>query len=264
MVQLVTQKQLRSVKKLPFCYACGNKFTEENRSTDDHIPPKSCFAKSDRTFPLQLPTHAHCNSSRNLTDEIIGQIISLKHGEPPSARDHKVEFTQFENKISSTPLEAITNANIHEEIWRWVRAFHAALYQEYLPFNNKYALETPFPTGRITSNCAEVESVKHQHIRFVETIKLNRIAGNLDLIHANNGKLKFECVWDQANNGSWLCIFALDLYFWKDLGDINNFIGRGCAGCYLAPSSKAPLLATTGTKLFAPLPNADPLDPFGK
>jgi len=58
-----------------------------------------------------------------------------------------------------------------------------------------------------------------QHLNFVQTIKTNRAKNNLDRICCNKGKLTYECVWAQADNdGPWLCIFALDIYDWKDLG----------------------------------------------
>jgi len=264
MVQLVTQRQMRALKKLPFCYACGKTFTATDDITDDHVPPKACFAEDDRDFPLQLPAHDSCNSGRNLTDETIGQVVALKHGELPPPRNYRLEFAFFGKEQSQPTLGAVTNVDIRGEIRRWVRGFHAALYQEPLPPGVRFAIETPFPAARLTPNGPVAEPLLPQHLKFVEVIKLNRSAGNLDVIRSNNEKLKYECVWDQADDGRWLCVFALDLYSWKDLGDINNFQGRGCAGFYTLPSGKMPALATAGTKLLIRIPNYEPLDPFGK
>lgn len=264
MVQLVTQRHMRALKKLPFCYACGMQFTTSDPPTDDHIPPRACFAEGDRGFPLQLPAHQRCNSGRNLTDETIGQVLALKHGELPEPKDYKLKFSFFGDNPTDPAFGAITNVDIRGEVRRWICAFHAALYQEPLHPGTRFAIETPFPAARLTSKGPEIEPLKPQHLKFVETIKLNRNAANLDLILSNSEKLRYECVWDQADNGLWLCIFALDLYAWKDLGDVNNFQGRGCAGFYIMPTGKAPVLATTGTKLVAQVSNRDPLDPFGE
>lgn len=263
MPQLVTQRDMRALKKLPFCYACGKEFNASDPATDDHIPPKACFAQSDRDFPLQLPAHSDCNSGRNLTDETIGQVLALKHGEIPKPKDYKLKFSFFGNEPANPKFGAVTNVDIHAEVRRWVQGFHAALYQEPLSLGTRFAIETPFPAARLSPNGPQIEPLKPQHLEFVKTIKLNRNVGNLDLIRSNNDRLRYECVWDQADNGIWLCIFALDLYAWKDLGDVNNFTGRGCAGSYMMPSGNAPALATVGTKLIAHVSNSEPLDPFG-
>ena len=263
MAQLVTQRDMRALKKLPFCYACGKRFTTLNPATDDHIPPKACFAENDRDFPLQLPTHEKCNSGRSLTDETIGQVIGLKHGEITDPKNQKIRFSFFGDSSNNPSFAAVTNVDVIGEIRRWVGAFHAALYQEPLPAGTQFAIETPFPRARITPNGPAIEPIKAQHLKFVEIIKLNRSVGNLDFIRSNNNKLKYQCIWDQADNGAWLCIFALDLYAWKELGDVNNFQGRGCAGSYVLPNGEIPPLATKGTKIIAPIQNTAPLDPFG-
>ncbi len=162
---------MRALKKLPFCYACGKQFTASDPSTDDHVPPKACFAENDRDFPLQLPVHKGCNSGRNLTDETIGQVIALKHGELPEPRDYKLKFSFFGNEPTSPILGAVTNVDIRGEVRRWIRAFHAALYQEPLPPETRFAIETPFPAARLTPSGPEVEPLRPQHLKFVETIK---------------------------------------------------------------------------------------------
>jgi hypothetical protein len=248
--------------KLPFCYACGKDFTSEDIKSDDHVPPKTCFLEEDRTFPLKLPTHLSCNQNRHLTDEAFGQLMALKHGKQIDEKIWRLEFSAFKKSDTGATLGALTNVNIDDEIRRWIRCFHAALYQEALPVKTYISLETPFPRARLTPLGPKPEDVRPQHLLFVETIKRNRLAGSLDVIRANNGKLQYECVWDQADNGTWICIFALDLYSWKDLGDINNFQPRGCAGSYYLPSKRTPKLGAVGTKLIAPIVNIDKYDPF--
>jgi hypothetical protein len=106
--------------------------------------------------------------------------------------------------------------------------------------------------------------VKQQHFLVVDTIKTNRAKNNLDRIQCNNGKLLYECVWLQSDGGLWICVFALDIYGWKDLGDTPHLPARGCAGFYLLPSGSAPESATKAVTSMVIIPNFDPLDPFGK
>ena len=260
---LVTHKQIQDVRHLPFCYLCGKTFEPTDQKNKDHVPPRAVFAKVDRNFPLELPTHLRCNSKHKLIDEKIGQVISLKHGRVPSLKNLRLRFRIFHSSGGAATRGAVVNVDIHGAIRRWLGAFHAALYREPLQAGTRFAIQTPFPEARLSPGAPQVEPVRDQHLVFVQTIKVNRAAKNLDVIRCNNGKLIYECVWDQADDGTWICVFALDIYGWKDLGDVHNFSGRGCAGSYLLPSGTAPLPSSKGTKLHAPVPNYDVLDPFG-
>ncbi len=257
MVMLVTAKDLRSVQSLPFCYLCGEKFAPGDDINRDHVPPQSAFLPRDRQ-PLWLPTHAKCNHAYHLTDEKIGQLIAL--------RNHKVPTHQKNRKLRFNHHGAILEEDlpIKGAIWRWISGFHAALYRAPAVGINKFgAIETPFPLGRAEGNRIVLESVKPQHLRFVETIKLNRLKRNLDVVSANRGKLRYDCVWAQAdNNGPWMCAFALDIYDWKDLGAARAQPARGCAGFYILPSGDVPENATRAMTSSIIIPNYDPLDPF--
>jgi hypothetical protein len=91
----------------------------------------------------------------------------------------------------------------------------------------------------------------------------NRLRGNLDRIVCNKGKLTYECVWQQADNGGpWMCIFALDIYDWKDLGRTGVLPARGCAGFYLTPSRGVPAQATKAATCSILSPTSDRLDAF--
>jgi hypothetical protein len=148
-------------------------------------------------------------------------------------------------------------------VWRWISGFHAALYRS-SAVGIRGSLVTPFPRVIISGRFA-VEPLRPQHVAFVQTIKTNRIKGNLDQIRCNKGKLTYECVWCQAdNNGPWMCIYALDIYDWKDLGRTSHHPARGCAGFYVLPSQTPPPAATTGKTTSIIIPNSDPLDPFAR
>ena len=264
LVALITRNQIESVRELSFCYICGVDFATGDVTNLDHVPPKTIFIKQDRDFPLKLKTHLKtCHSNLNLDDEIIGQLIGLIHRKQPSKRDDKIKI-----KVGSTDtgkhLALYEGRNLEELIKRWLRGFHAALYRSVLPVDTYYAIQTPFPSCLRVNGELVVGTVLEQHYVFVESIKKNRSVNNLDVIVSNNGKLKYECVWDQLDDKSWFCIFALNLYDWKDLGDVNNFQPRGCAGSYRLPSGTAPADAATSTQLKFMVENIDKADPFLK
>ena len=109
------------------------------------------------------------------------------------------------------------------------------------------------------------DSIKPQHLISVETIKINRAKGNLDTIRCNSNKLVYECVWCLSDDErTWLCIFAIDIYGWKTLGNSTVQPARGCSGFYTLPDGHAPPDATTGVTSAIIMPNLDKLDPFGR
>jgi hypothetical protein len=264
---ITTPKQLQRAFKLGFCYLCGQPFAPGDRLNRDHVPPSACFAVKDRAVPLVLPTHLDCNAARGVGDERIGQLVSLKHRGMPPKDKFRLNVSTVWDAGRQKHQTVVSNIDIRGEVERWLRGFHAALYGQPLPSDAMFAIETPFPRVVPTRDGAVAVADpfrERQHLLFVRTIKDNRAARNVDRIATNNGKLLYECVWDQANNGSWMCIFGFDLYQWKDLGNVHDFRARGCAGCYQHPSGEVPPLATKAMRLLVELPNADPLDPFAR
>lgn len=260
MPSLTTQTDFRDVQRLPFCYVCGKTFMPDERIDRDHVPPKNIFLPKDRE-PLWLPTHVACNSGYHEIDEKIGQLIGLRYGKvPQNRRSSKLRFA-FSPDLQHG---AVANLNIDEAVWRWIAGFHAALYREpLLPTDNR-ALVTPFPRGRMVDGHLVIDPILQQHLVSVERIKLNRARNNLDKISANRGRLQYECVWYQSDNqGLWMCMFALDLCDWKDLGRTDLHPARGCAGYYVLSSGNAPRTATKGVTTPIRPANLDPLDPFG-
>ncbi|MHB1098787.1 MAG: hypothetical protein ACYCZR_04455 [Burkholderiales bacterium] len=252
-------KDLQAVRNLPFCYVCGLDFLSEEAKNADHVPAKACFAKVDRAPPLILSTHNACNgeNGQNLIDEKMGQLISLKHGPVPKKRDRKLQI------VPTKHGHAVGNLDIRGAVWRWVRGFHAALYQLPLFASAPHAIDTPFQVVRNVDGTIKVESLRPQHRKFVEIIKLNRRLDQLDSIRCNNGKLKYECTWIKSDEGIQLCVFALDLYDWKELGRFGNH-AQGCVGWYRLQDGSAPHNATQGKVSQIQPPNSEPLDPFGR
>ena len=260
MVSLVRQKDYRGPQKLAFCYLCGEVFAPGDKTNRDHIPAQCIFLDEDRE-PLWLPTHVTCNTGESAVDEKMGQLIALKYGKVPSSPEkQRLEFTSF-----SDARAAVTNLSIDQAVWRWVRGCHAALYGESIAIDGVAAagaLVTPFPRATASPAGPVIEPLREQHGRIVHTIKLNRFKGNLDLVHTNRGKFRYECVWVQADSGEWMCMFAIDLYDWKDLGRTDGVPARGCAGFYRFASDRIPDLATRGQELSIIIPDYDTLDPF--
>jgi hypothetical protein len=264
MIELSQQKDFRKVRDLPFCYLCGKTFYKLDATNHDHVPPKSVFKITDRNIPLKLKVHKEgCHSPINLDDEVLGQLICLFHGKQPDEQNDKLKIDIYQKIGSGELLASFTQRNIEFLLKRWLKGFHAALYRTPIPEGTKFAIQSPFPSGTLKDGHFDTNPIEDQHYAFVECIKRNRAARNLDTLVANNEKLRYECVWDQLSDKSWGCIFAIDLYGWIDLGDTNNFLPRGCAGLYSMPDGKAPCASSLATKLQFKLANIYRTDPFG-
>jgi hypothetical protein len=250
MVKIATQQERRSVSRLQFCYDCGQPFQPDEKPTRDHVPPEAIFATRDRD-PLILAAHAACNAKHSLTDEKMGQLIALRRSQiPSSARAKKLKFL-INPKIT---VGAVLDVDIHGQVWRWIRGFHAALYHQPFPHEFKSALQTPFVA------VATGDTLRPQHQTFVRMIKTARVSRRIDRIHCNNGQLRYECVWDVGADKMWNCVFALDVCDWKDLGKTLGLPARGCAGCYTMPIP--PPTATRWQSTGIVIPNFDKLDAF--
>lgn len=270
MPELSTQKELRSVQKLPFCYLCGKTFTEGAEKDRDHVPPKSIFATEDRDPPLILPTHLDCNRAQSDYDEIVGQLVAAIHGKYPEPANMKLNVQVAESSNTGAHSAWLSDTNLHRIVCRWLRAFHSALYREYLPDSDgtkdgtRFSFDPPFPVGHIDEDGGiTVDTIRPHHAYFVAHIKRNRTAGRLDRIVCFNGKCVYECVWDKADDGQPICIFALNVYDWSALANTEDFPKRGCVGVYL-PANGRPAGATTATSLIMPISNTEKLDPFGR
>jgi len=147
-------------------------------------------------------------------------------------------------------------------IFRWVTGFHAALYNEALGPSG-YMVFPPLPEGRVRGTRVEPVPVPEVVPHLVEELKRNRSTGTLDVIQCRNGHCRYECVWSQADDGRRICIWGLDLYGWRELGDVHHFEPRGCVGSYRPNSGLIPATATLGTRLDFAVPNGERLDPFG-
>lgn len=260
-ILLTAQKVLKSVQKLSFCYLCGQGFGPRHETNRDHVPPSGLFTLVDRDQPLILPTHCRCNAIRSQEDQAIGQLIGLLHGRPVHPTHNKLHFIvgQFDN---GSPALALSDFDVKEVLRRWIRGFHAALYRQYLPVDTLFGTYPPLPEARCVAGEVVFVPMPEAIPKFVEELKRNRAVGNLDRIVCRNGKCRYDCIWSQADDGKWICIYCLNLYNWIQLGDVHNFPSRGCVGFYRQPSGGVPRDASTATRLIFELKNAFPFDPF--
>jgi hypothetical protein len=260
MVALRVHRDFQQVRFLPFCYLCGREFVKEDRVDGDHVPPKAAFNARDKEPALKLKTHVDCNSSWKVEDKKIGQLIGLRRWERPSSpRDQALKIVSY----PTLDMAAVENLDVEAAVWRWVKGFHAALYRN--PLTGKaYAIQTPFPRGNTRTGRISIDPIPEQHPLAVDAIKRNRLAGSLDIIVANKGNLRYECVWcEEDTREVWLCMFAIDVYDWKDLGSHTKEIpARGCAGIYMLPDRSIPESASRDTVTRITIPNRDTLDPF--
>lgn len=257
MPSLTTQANLRRVQDPGFCYLCGAAWSHGEELDRDHVPPKRLFAEEDRTPPLILRTHACCNNGESNYDEQIGQLVSLLWKESPSTRD--VSSLRFDRHAPAgmTPFGTVEYLDLQCIIKRWVMGFHAALYGEYLAWDDGAIFE-PLPGGDQPGVDTRLHWM-HGHIPSV--IKRSRAVGRVDSIIAFNGKCRYECTWMHLDDGRIVCNWALDLYGWHTLGDINNFPVRSCVGWYRTQNDP-PECASTAPQIDVPFRNMEPFNPF--
>jgi len=260
-VALETQQAMRAVQGLPFCYLCGNEFVAAGARNRDHVPPSSIFAIPDRNFPLVLPTHTACNGGWSAGDEAIAQLVGLLHGKPLPI-PARLEFASglFDD---GTQGVAVRGLDLRAVIRRCVRGFHAALYREPLASTMAFATCPPMPEVRVEDAGAQYVEPPEMCERFVEELQRNRASRTVDRIVCRNGKCRYECVWSLAEDGRWLCIYGLDLYGWRELGDPDHFEPRSCVGAYRLPDARIPDAAGRATELVFSI-GGGRRDPFGE
>ena len=261
MVEIVTQKQARAIRNLSFCYLCGSKFDSGEKPSEDHVPPECMFLKEDHNFPIIMMVHPRCNADWSINDEKVGLLISLLHGKDISKHRSKYEvaIAADENKQPLFPL--LGGIPLKPMICRILRAFHAALYHEYLPLGTRNSILTPIPEAEFINGHVRVKPVLPQFQVFSKTLRKSMQTKTTDKIVANNGKLRYECCWIKSDDGRQnICVFGLRIYDWSKLGNEISSEEYACVGAYM--SASRPELATRGSQLHIFLPKGMALDPF--
>lgn len=264
MPKIATQADLNRARKNTICYICGKAIDGHKSSKNrDHIPPRCIFDKADRANPLILETHTNCNEGESHSDERIGQLLALLHGNSPPEEFRHLTLTGAQDLNSTKPFAILEGINIENNIKRWIRGFHFALYGEYLPNETAFNILAPVPKIKQIDGSYVFESVAPQYALYVEHLKKNRKTDTIDSIIAFNQKCRYECTWDMSDRGEqWLCIFGLQIYDWSQMAKDTPVGSRGCVGAYF-PNKGCPYNAAKSTNLEFEVPNIDTLNPFG-
>ncbi len=261
MVQLTTQRDLRPAQSLSFCFVCGQPIAGNNHP--DHVPPKAVFHAADRNFPLKVACHERCNTSHNNLDTQIGQLVGLLHGTIAAERDRIIRGREVTFGSDRRVTGGIEGLRLGDQVWRWVRGFHAALYGEHLPEWTPNDIRLPVPVVEFGTGEPVIRNTSAIHASFVAQLKRNRAAGQIDSIRTNAGKLRYDCFWGPIPEFGIACVFGLDLYSWHRLNDpsyAEHFPPRGCVGAYLGAA--IPPGAAIAVESVGPFPNEHPLNPF--
>jgi hypothetical protein len=255
MPSVISRRDLQAVQKLPFCYVCGKRFTANDQRNRDHVPSRSCISLKDRPqSPVILPVHVGCNNLFKIADERVGQFLSLLHGKLAKAEKRRLQYRRFSNPAlhsQSRQIEAVSNVNMYGTVWRWVRAFHAALYQQPIPQEAKYAIELPFQVVSPIGDSYIIDDGRpRQRSLCEETINRNRMTRTTDRLVGWNGQLQYECVWVLTPMNAY-CVFWLDFYEWRRLANLSGHNQKDCVGFYHSYLSEVPTLATIESQVIA-------------
>ncbi len=260
MVQIVNQKQAREVQSLSFCYLCGQALDNGNFLDRDHVPPKSMFLREDRNFPIILKVHRKCNADWQISDEKVKLLVDVLHGVDITRHAGKYRVGVARSKtgqlfplLGGIPLGAM--------IHRIMRAFHAALYGEFMPQTVKNKILTPIPEAEFKDGEVTVKRILPQFKDLSDMLRASTLARVTDKIITNNDKLRYECTWPQFDNGSRFCVFALDIYNWESLGDQVSNEEYACIGFYFL-DGHMPSKATEATRVQVSFGPGVALDPF--
>ncbi|MCK5113300.1 MAG: hypothetical protein KAR11_00875 [Phycisphaerae bacterium] len=195
-------------------------------------------------------------------DEMLAQLIAVLHGKHPKERHNKWKFgaTKLPGSKHSSGI-AYNGCDLKPRVWRCIKGFHAALYNEYLETNGHANVHLPFPEAQWEGNEVKYLPILEQQYIIAEELRKSRIAKTNDRVSCYQGKCVYECIWVKSDAGIWFCMFGLRLYDWENLGDIHNFPKRGCVGIYHSIEGR-PTLGTAGTLIDFSCPTEHPLDPF--
>jgi hypothetical protein len=263
MREIVNEHQAKRLGKLGFCYVCGELFTDINPSTHDHVPPRKIFRLQDRSWPLILPAHKKCNAEYSMTDEQAKGLIALLHPEStkrPPINTKIVGIAKRDGKPSAILLRGLKLGIVIAKI---LKACHAALYGDFLPSETPNKILMPLPEFDLKTHDIVESTFLPQHEILSKLLKDNRKLKNVDRIHANNGKFRFEVVWATSDDGRVnFAAFGIDLYSWHKLGGAVLGRPQGCFGTYRIKGDTIPEGASIYAKIELPYTYGEPLNPF--
>ncbi|MBX3387749.1 MAG: hypothetical protein KF768_14365 [Phycisphaeraceae bacterium] len=208
MPSVQTRKDAQRCGRLEFCYLCGESIAAQ-QSNSEHVVAKKTFAVADREPALVLPAHVDCNAEKAAHDERLAQLVQASRGEYPSRRAQKVDIQPLQCENLPHPITGVRSVQ-DEVVWMWVQGFHAALYGEYLPRGTRLkAVSLPFTrAAHVGQRLWEIEPSNNPWL-LREIVLRNRFTRSTDSVLLNNGRVRYECVWIQLEDGRWGCVFFL-------------------------------------------------------
>jgi len=263
MREIVTQHQLREVMQLGFCYVCGRAFTDEEPRTRDHVPPKRVFKLDDRSPPLILLAHEKCNAAYSKVDEQAKELFALLHQGPASEPLIRTKIVGIASRNGEPSGVLLQGLKLRPMITKILRACHAALYGAFLPEQTSNMILPPLPEFDPKTHDVARNTLLPQHQIFCKMLKDNRRIGNVDRLHAYNGKFRFEVVWGAFDgHRGHFAAFGVDIYGWHRLG--GNVLGRpqGCLGMYRTHGDIIPEGASVLPGIELGFAWKEPLNPF--
>jgi len=261
MTKILTQAQrANAVRSLTFCYLCGQRFASGGRDWNrDHVPPVSYMSARDAALPMRA--HPSCNSAWSVRDERAGQLVGTMIGRfPASVERTRIDVTRFANAADGQSFFGVLDFGLDQDVRRIVRAFHAALYGEYLPPQQIW-VSLPFAAGNAPSGIPEIEPPPSWHAAAVIDLQRSRHVGRLDHLVCGKDECEYVCTRVSTPTRPWRCVFGLRLHTWGEFGD-PAFGQRGCVGFYYSDRCPQGASRAPGIAVGVRIPN--PLDPFAR
>lgn len=265
-ISLTRQGHVRRHRDHPFCYICGEGFTGDQVVNRDHVPPENIFLVEDRVnFPLKMNVHKACHDRYCEEDERVGQLMQATRGEMPTPeRDRRgLEPHQLQNG-QVIPILRAESLDLNRAFFRYVRAFHAALYDQPLPEDTKHALHSPAiefvpeeGTGRPLFFDRRLKDQSMISCIFRQNVE-DGLA--MDAVVAYNMAMIYECFWRTDPSGPTECFFCLRIYNSNEMGAVQLYGRRACVGRYRPPPSGLP---AQRAKCLPFRPCVTCLDPYG-
>lgn len=233
MVTILTPKEREAAVRRPsFCYLCGQPLGAKkgigwNR---DHVPASSYL--TGRSAALPMRAHPECNSLWSMRDERAGQMIAILIGRYPRSPERtRIDVTKFTNVATGESHFAVEAFDFEQDVWRMIRAFHAALYGEFLSPDTPTSVSLPFPSGHAPNGVPSYDEPPMWHRAVVKDVLRAAQLDRVDRLTCAGGECEYKCTWIALPQAPCRCVWALRIHNWKDLGD-TRFPSRGCVGYY--------------------------------
>jgi hypothetical protein len=253
--------RIKAVRRIGFCYICGEPL-ERKRGVGwnvDHVPPIAYV--SGRAAALPMRAHPACNHAWSARDERGAQFVSTMIGRYPSSPANiRIDVTRFPNPVTGESRFGVLDFGFEKDVRRIVRAFHAAVYNDYLP-EPGIEVSLPFAAGHAPAGVPEADPFPVWHTDVVLHLLRSDHVKRLDRLLCGKNECEYICTWMLSKPGLWQCVFGLRVHTWGHMGE-PAFGQRGCVGFYHRKGPPVGASEAPTIDLRIRIPNR--LDPFVK